>query len=202
MCIPPRAASSTTEDNFPQQRRACFSLVKGIQELHLNFLAKTSNKLSKVSTCNEKKQTIFPTVYVLELTLRNSPKVKTTIPLMHELITCVCQISQQSVTPALWAFVHMPSSLPFGFLLLTHLLACSFQRDRDYNVYHPHGGPLEHEPARPRTLRSETASLLPRKKKKRPKLLKQKTLVAINHVSVRTKNLVQKHCLGSLRGSP
>nr|XP_034354662.1 uncharacterized protein KIAA2012 homolog isoform X2 [Arvicanthis niloticus] len=53
--------------------------------------------------------------------------------------------------------------------------------DRDYNVHHPHGGPLEHEPVCPRTLGSETKSLLPRKKKKRPKLLKQKTLVTINH---------------------
>ncbi|XP_028621565.1 uncharacterized protein KIAA2012 homolog [Grammomys surdaster] len=53
--------------------------------------------------------------------------------------------------------------------------------DRNYNVHHPHGGPLEHEPACPRTLGSETISLLPRKKKRRPKLLKQKTLVAINH---------------------
>ncbi|XP_031223489.1 uncharacterized protein KIAA2012 homolog isoform X16 [Mastomys coucha] len=54
--------------------------------------------------------------------------------------------------------------------------------DRDYNVHHPHRGPIEHEPAFPKKLGSETLSLLPRKKKKRrSKLLNQKTLMAINH---------------------
>ncbi|XP_031223477.1 uncharacterized protein KIAA2012 homolog isoform X5 [Mastomys coucha] len=43
-------------------------------------------------------------------------------------------------------------------------------------------GPIEHEPAFPKKLGSETLSLLPRKKKKRrSKLLNQKTLMAINH---------------------
>lgn len=168
----------------------------------MNFLAKTSKQTLKGVNMQRKEANYFSNCLCFRAYLKELPKVKTTIPLMHEQITCVCQISQQSITAALWAFVHTPSSLPFGFLLSTHLLACSFQRDRDYNVHHPHGGPLEHEPVCPRTLGSQTKSLLPRKKKKRPKLLKQKTLVTINHVSVRIKNLVQKHCLGSLRGSP
>ncbi|GAB1285010.1 Predicted gene 973 [Apodemus speciosus] len=54
--------------------------------------------------------------------------------------------------------------------------------DRDYNVHHPHRRPLEHERAFPKKLGSETTSLLPRKKKKKkPKLFNQKTLVAINY---------------------
>ncbi|XP_032746510.1 uncharacterized protein KIAA2012-like [Rattus rattus] len=54
--------------------------------------------------------------------------------------------------------------------------------DRDYNVHHLHRGPLEHEPAFQKKLDSETTSLLPRKKKKRrPKLIHQKILVAIHH---------------------
>ncbi|XP_063123679.1 uncharacterized protein KIAA2012 homolog isoform X5 [Rattus norvegicus] len=54
--------------------------------------------------------------------------------------------------------------------------------DRDYNVHHLHRGPLEHEPAFQKKLDSENTSLLPRKKKKRrPKLIHQKILVAIHH---------------------
>lgn len=91
---------------------------------------------------------------------------------------------------------HVLSSPPLGFLHSTHLLACSFQRDRDYNVHHLHRGPLEHEPAFQKKLDSENTSLLPRKKKKRrPKLIHQKILVAIHHVSVRMENLAQKPCL-------
>ncbi|XP_052048940.1 uncharacterized protein KIAA2012 homolog isoform X3 [Apodemus sylvaticus] len=61
--------------------------------------------------------------------------------------------------------------------------------DRDYNVHHPHRKPLEHEHAFPKKLGSETTSLLPRKKKKkRPKLFNQKTLVAINY----GRNLIDK----------
>ncbi|XP_029394891.1 uncharacterized protein KIAA2012 homolog isoform X3 [Mus pahari] len=50
--------------------------------------------------------------------------------------------------------------------------------DGDYNVHRPHRGPRKREPAFPKKLASET----PRKKKRRrPKLFKQKTLVAISH---------------------
>lgn len=73
------------------------------------------------------------------------------------------------------------------------LLACSFQRDRDV-----HGGLLEHEPASPEKLGSETASLLPRKKNKKtkpkPTSFGQQTSAAASHVSVRIENLVQKPC--------
>uniref|UniRef100_A0A8C6GTS0 Predicted gene 973 n=1 Tax=Mus spicilegus TaxID=10103 RepID=A0A8C6GTS0_MUSSI len=55
----------------------------------------------------------------------------------------------------------------------------------DYNVHHLHRGPLKREPAFPKKLASET----PRKKKKRrSKLLNQKTVVGINH----GKDLVDK----------
>ncbi|KAL6088848.1 hypothetical protein STEG23_000709, partial [Scotinomys teguina] len=55
--------------------------------------------------------------------------------------------------------------------------------DRDYDVHRPPGGPLEHEPASPEKLRSENASLLPRKKNKRtePKLFDQQSSAAISH---------------------
>nr|AAH72561.1 Gm973 protein [Mus musculus] len=57
--------------------------------------------------------------------------------------------------------------------------------DGDYNVHHLHRGPLKREPAFPKKLASET----PRKKKKRrSKLLNQKTGVGINH----GKDLVDK----------
>ncbi|XP_057614279.1 uncharacterized protein KIAA2012 homolog [Chionomys nivalis] len=62
-----------------------------------------------------------------------------------------------------------------------------------------HGGLLEHEPASPEKLGSETASLLPRKKNKKmkpkPKSFGQQTSAAASHVSVKIENLVQKPCL-------
>lgn len=65
----PKLPASLLTTPLTQERRACSSLVKGIQETHLNFPAKTSKQALKGVNIQWKEANYFPTVHVLGLTL-------------------------------------------------------------------------------------------------------------------------------------
>lgn len=161
----PKLPAPRKRTTFPKHRRTCLSLVQG------------------PLVGNEKKWTVSPYVYVRGL--KGTPKVKLTLPnrpyagTRGESSLGMSNIPAADVRSASFLALFPPAYM-FGHEI--GLLACSFQRDRDV-----HGGLLEHEPASPEKLGSETASLLPRKKNKtkpKPKSFGQQTSAAASHVSV------------------